>query len=46
MMRRRLEYKPHLIKWDEVKDEGTTGKQYVYHCVDKAGRPTVLMRPR
>ncbi|KAG2436734.1 hypothetical protein HXX76_006258 [Chlamydomonas incerta] len=42
----RLEYKPHLIKWDEVKDEGTTGKQYVYHCVDKAGRPTVLMRPR
>ncbi|KXZ53519.1 hypothetical protein GPECTOR_7g969 [Gonium pectorale] len=42
----RLEYKPHLIKWEEVQAESTTGKQYVYHTVDKAGRPIVMMRPR
>ncbi|KAG2497600.1 hypothetical protein HYH03_004345 [Edaphochlamys debaryana] len=42
----RLEYKPHAIRWDEVASESTTGKQYVYHTVDKAGRPIVMMRPR
>lgn len=42
----RLEYKPHLITWDQVESEGTTGKQFVYPALDKNGRPVVLMRPR
>ncbi|GFR40545.1 hypothetical protein Agub_g1118, partial [Astrephomene gubernaculifera] len=42
----RLEYKPHLIKWEEVQEESATGKLYVYHVPDKQGRPIVLMRPR
>ena len=42
---RRLEYKPHLIRWEEVEPESVTGKQYV-HAFDKAGRPIVFMRPR
>ena len=43
---RRLEYKPHLIRWEEIKDESVTGKQMIYFVTDKAGRPIVLMRPR
>ncbi|PNH04045.1 Random slug protein 5 [Tetrabaena socialis] len=42
----RLDYKPHLIKWEEVQSESTTGKQFVYHTIDKEGRPIVMMRPR
>ncbi|GIL56368.1 hypothetical protein Vafri_11730 [Volvox africanus] len=42
----RLDYKPHLIKWEEVKSESLSGKLWVYHVLDKAGRPIVFMRPR
>ncbi|GLC58936.1 hypothetical protein PLESTB_001419200 [Pleodorina starrii] len=42
----RLEYKPHLIKWEEVQSESASGKLWVYHVQDKAGRPIVMMRPR
>lgn len=27
---RRLEYKPHLIRWEEIEEESVTGKQYIY----------------
>jgi len=43
---RRKEFKPHLIRWDEVKPESVTGKQMIYFVPDRAGRPIVLMRPR
>ena len=43
---RRMEYKPHLIRWEEVKPEAVSGKQMIYHCTDKKGRPLLLMRPR
>uniref|UniRef100_A0A7S0VLS0 CRAL-TRIO domain-containing protein n=1 Tax=Polytomella parva TaxID=51329 RepID=A0A7S0VLS0_9CHLO len=42
----RLEYKPHLIKFEEVKIQATTGKLYIYPHADQFGRPIVLMRPR
>lgn len=43
---RRLEYKPHLIRWKDVVMEADTGKHFVYHANDKQGRPIVMMRPR
>uniref|UniRef100_A0A7S3R0U0 CRAL-TRIO domain-containing protein n=1 Tax=Dunaliella tertiolecta TaxID=3047 RepID=A0A7S3R0U0_DUNTE len=42
----RKDYKPHLIRWEEVKPESVTGKQMIYPVPDKSGRPIVLMRPR
>lgn len=41
-----MAYKPHLIRWSDVKDEAVTGKMYLYPCNDKKGRPIVMMRPR
>jgi len=41
-----MEFKPHLIRWEEVKEESLSGKQMIYDVEDKAGRPIVLMRPR
>ena len=43
---RRQEYKPHTIKWSQVKHESVTGKQMIYPTPDKKNRPIVLMRPR
>ncbi len=45
-VRRRMQYKPHLIRFDEVKEECVTGKNHIYHAADKYNRPIVLMRPR
>mmetsp|Transcript_33152 Transcript_33152/g.98674 ORF Transcript_33152/g.98674 Transcript_33152/m.98674 type:complete len:293 (-) Transcript_33152:239-1117(-) len=42
----RLEYKPHLIRWDDIKGETKSGKHYIYHVKDNFGRPIVMMRPR
>eukprot|EP00798_Chlamydomonas_sp_ICE-L_P017381 gene17381-23683_t len=42
----RLDYKPHLIRWKDVRHESLTGKQMIYPCNDKEGRPLLLMRPR
>ena len=43
---RRLEYKPHLIRWEDVKCEAGAGKHFIYPAADKMGRPIVMMRPR
>lgn len=43
---RRMDYKPHLIRWSDVKGEALTGKHYLYDTLDKEGRPMILMRPR
>ena len=43
---RRLEYKPHLTRWDDVSCEAGSGKHFVYPSRDKLGRPIVMMRPR
>lgn len=43
---RRLEYKPHLIRWEDVKCEAGAGKHFIYPAADKLGRPIVMMRPR
>eukprot|EP00195_Chlamydomonas_chlamydogama_P007148 CAMPEP_0202896822 /NCGR_PEP_ID=MMETSP1392-20130828/5743_1 /ASSEMBLY_ACC=CAM_ASM_000868 /TAXON_ID=225041 /ORGANISM="Chlamydomonas chlamydogama, Strain SAG 11-48b" /LENGTH=277 /DNA_ID=CAMNT_0049582305 /DNA_START=251 /DNA_END=1080 /DNA_ORIENTATION=+ len=42
----RIEYKPHLIRWHDIKAQTVTGKQMIYPVTDKQGRPIVLMRPR
>ncbi|GAX82158.1 hypothetical protein CEUSTIGMA_g9586.t1 [Chlamydomonas eustigma] len=42
----RLEYKPHLLRWDDVKVEANSGKHFLYPAPDKQGRPIVMMRPR
>lgn len=42
----RLTYKPHEIRWEQVKHESVTGKQMVFDFPDKDGRPIVLMRTR
>lgn len=42
----RIEYQPHMIRWDDIKHEAKTGKHWVYPAKDKCGRPIVMMRPR
>lgn len=42
----RLNYKPHLITWDTVEHQATTGKQMIMQTRDKGGRPVILMRSR
>uniref|UniRef100_A0A1J3JVM0 Random slug protein 5 n=1 Tax=Noccaea caerulescens TaxID=107243 RepID=A0A1J3JVM0_NOCCA len=41
----RVEYKPEEICWEEIADEAETGKIYRSSCVDKHGRPVLVMRP-
>jgi hypothetical protein len=43
---RRMSYKPHEVTWDDVAEDGATGKQFVMEHLDKHGRPVVVMRPR
>ena len=44
---RRLEYKPHLIRWEEIEEEAVTGKQYIYpaKCKKVSGAHTPWGRP-
>ncbi len=46
MALRRMEYRPELIRFDDIKEETVTGKNHIYHAPDKLNRPIVLMRPR
>jgi hypothetical protein len=41
----RVQYKPEEICWEEVAGEAETGKIYRSSCVDKLGRPVLIMRP-
>ncbi|KAG5404980.1 hypothetical protein IGI04_011098 [Brassica rapa subsp. trilocularis] len=41
----RVQYKPEEICWEEIADEAETGKIYRSSCVDKHGRPVLIMRP-
>ena len=43
---RRKSYRPGHITWDDIKEEATTGKQYICSCPDREGRPVIVMRPR
>jgi hypothetical protein len=43
---RRILFKPHLIRWEEVEEESISGKQFIHPFRDNAGRPIVVMRPR
>jgi hypothetical protein len=43
----RAEFKPHLIRFDDVKEEFRTGMVTLYpHPADHQGRPLLVMRPR
>jgi hypothetical protein len=44
--RRRLQYKPEQIRWEDVQEEACSGKQLITREVDNAGRPVMLLRPR
>ncbi|CAN8246849.1 unnamed protein product [Cochlearia groenlandica] len=41
----RVQYKPEEILWEDIADEAETGKIYRSSCVDKRGRPVLIMRP-
>ncbi|XP_020583035.1 random slug protein 5-like [Phalaenopsis equestris] len=41
----RLEYRPELIRWEDIADEAKTGKIYRADYQDKFGRPVLVMRP-
>ncbi|CAH1413569.1 unnamed protein product [Lactuca virosa] len=41
----RSNYKPHEIRWEQVEEEGKTGKVSRANFVDRFGRPVLIMRP-
>ncbi|CAN1188435.1 Phosphatidylinositol transfer protein 3 [Linum perenne] len=41
----RADYKPQDIHWEEIAQEADTGKIYRSNCIDKQGRPVLVMRP-
>ncbi|PKU66468.1 phosphatidylinositol transfer protein 3-like isoform X1 [Dendrobium catenatum] len=41
----RLQYRPEMIRWEDVADEAKTGKIYRADYQDKFGRPVLVMRP-
>ncbi|XP_076898277.1 phosphatidylinositol transfer protein PDR17-like [Bidens hawaiensis] len=41
----RSHYKPEEIRWDEVAQEGETGKVSRASFIDRVGRPVLIMRP-
>ncbi|MED6122559.1 hypothetical protein PIB30_040863 [Stylosanthes scabra] len=41
----RLEYKPEMIKWDDIAQEGTLGRLYKADYFDSQGRTVLVMRP-
>ncbi len=44
--RRRLQYKPEQIRWEDIEAEACSGKQHTTREVDKEGRPVMLLVPR
>ncbi|XP_009630241.1 uncharacterized protein LOC107822907 [Nicotiana tabacum] len=41
----RLEYKPEMIRWDDIAQQAETGKVYKANYFDKYGRTVLVMRP-
>ncbi|XP_057722206.1 uncharacterized protein LOC130936190 [Arachis stenosperma] len=41
----RLEYKPEMIKWDDIAQEGALGRLYKADYLDSQGRTVLVMRP-
>ncbi|KAE8713305.1 Sec14p-like phosphatidylinositol transfer family protein isoform 3 [Hibiscus syriacus] len=39
------QYKPDMIKWEDIAEEAETGKIYRANYCDKFGRPVLVMRP-
>eukprot|EP01025_Chloroclados_australasicus_P033770 TRINITY_DN3452_c0_g2_i3.p3 TRINITY_DN3452_c0_g2~~TRINITY_DN3452_c0_g2_i3.p3 ORF type:complete len:306 (-),score=18.12 TRINITY_DN3452_c0_g2_i3:330-1247(-) len=42
----RQTFKPHLLRWKDVKHEGETGKIFRLPVLDRCGRPVLVLRSR